>query len=261
MVTGAGGGIGRCVAHELSSLGAQVVLSGRTEAKLEAVARELAPRSTEILTLDIRRPEAVDSAFSALSERIERLHGLVNCAGGQFAAPASSISQRGFDAVIETNLRGTWACCRAAYDRFFAMNGGAIVNVTADHRRGMPMMAHSGAARAGVENLTMTLAIEWASQSVRVNAVAPGIIQSSGLDTYPEPVQTILRELPAQLPMGRFGTVAEVSAAVGFLLSTAASYITGATLHVDGGSSLMGPLHPRFRGQPTSAYHGWDDAD
>lgn len=258
VVTGGGSGIGRCIAHELASLGAEVVLAGRTEAKLSTVAEEIAADGGRALVVpcDIRDEEAVEALFARVIEARGRVHGLVNNGGGQFAAPAAAISTRGFRAVVETNLVGTFTMCKKAFEVSMAEHGGAIVNIVADMFRGMPMMAHSGAARAGVVNLTQTLALEWAQAGVRINAVAPGVIASSGLASYPDHVKEHLKTLPRELPAARLGTEAEVAAAVCFLLSPGAAYINGITIRVDGGSSLyrhpfdMAPSEatPRFDG-------------
>ncbi len=257
VVSGSGSGIGRCVAHELATLGAHVVLVGRDEDKLRRVQAELREGASTVQLCDIREEDQVEALFSAL-EADGGFQGVVNNAGGQFVSPAASISRRGFEAVVRTNLIGTFLMCKSAYHHGLAAEGGAIVNMLVDNHRGMPMMAHSGAARAGVENLTRTLALEWAEDHIRVNAVAPGIIASSGLENYPEAVQEALRQLPRELPLGRFGTEAEVSSAIVFLLSDAARYITGATLRVDGASSLY--RHPFTLGArtPAPAHRGFD---
>lgn len=258
VVTGGGSGIGRCIAHELASLGAKVVLAGRDAEKLERVAEEIAADggAARPAPCDIRDEARVAALFEDVLAVEGRVDLLVNNGGGQFAAPAASLSPRGWRAVVETNLTGTFLMCKQAFESWMSEHGGAIVNVVADMWRGMPMMAHSGAARAGVVNLTQTLALEWAGAQVRVNAVAPGVIASSGLAKYPEPVQAAVAELPKELPAGRLGTESEVSAAVVFLSSPGARYVNGATLRVDGASSLYrhafaiepeGPA-PRFAG-------------
>jgi citronellol/citronellal dehydrogenase len=128
--------------------------------------------------------------------------------------------------------------CRAAYLHSMQAHGGAIVNIVADMWRGFPNMAHTGAARAGVVNLTQSLALEWAASGIRINAVAPGLIDSSGLRTYPEAVREMLGVVAQEIPAQRMGTEAEVAAAVTFLLSPGAAYISGATLRIDGAGSL-----------------------
>ena len=258
VVSGGGTGIGRCVSHELARLGAHVVLTGRTQERLDQVTREIEADGgrASAQRCDIRNEDEVGALFEHVMKERGTLHALVNNGGGQFAAPAASMSPRGWRAVVDTNLNGTYLMCRAAFEASMSDHGGTIVNVVADMWRGMPMMAHSGAARAGVVNLTQTLALEWSSSRVRVNAVAPGIIASSGLHNYPAPVQEALARLPRELPAARFGTESEVSSAVCFLLSEGARYVNGATLRVDGASSLyrhpfaLDPVDPtpRFSG-------------
>ena len=234
VVTGAGSGIGRCTAHELASLGAHVVLVGRTAARLEAVAGEIRADGGEAShhACDIRDEEAVKATVSAVLAARGRIHGLVNNAGGQYPAELASISARGWQAVIANNLTGGFLMARECYNQCMRAHGGAIVNMLADMWNGMPGMGHSGAARAGMLNLTETAAAEWAP--VRVNAVAPGWIASSGMDTYPEAMQPLIQSLPRHVPALRLGTEAEVSAAIVFLLSEAAAFVSGACLRIDG---------------------------
>ena len=240
LITGGGTGIGRAIAHELASLGAHVILAARREEKLAEVAAEIegAGGQASYYLVNIRDEESISALFDKLE--VERLDGLVNNAGGQFMSPAESISKKGWHAVIETNLTGTFTITREAFNRYFAKSGGAVVSVVADMWRGFPGMAHTGAARAGVVNLTQTLAVEWARAGVRVNAVAPGLIEGSGFSTYPAAVQGWIHGMKDNVPAKRFGTESEVAAAVTFLLSPAATYITGETIRVDGASSLWG---------------------
>ena len=180
VVTGGGSGIGRCVAHELASLGAMVVVTGRNRDKLDRAVVEIAEDGgrAEALAFDIRDEEAVGSAIGQIVEKHGRIHGLVNNAGGQFPAPMAQISKKGFDAVVANNLTGGFLVMREVFTRSMRDHGGAIVNMAADMWRGMPGMAHSGAARAGTVNLTKTAAYEWAPSGVRVNCVAPGWVAS-----------------------------------------------------------------------------------
>lgn len=238
LVTGGGSGLGRCTAHELAALGATVALAGRKVDRLERVAAEIAaaggpPASCH--PVDIRDEEAVTTTVSAVLARHGRLDGLVNNAGGQFPAPLEAISLKGWDAVVRTNLAGGFLVAREAYRQWMKAHGGAIVNMIADIWHGMPGMGHSGAARAGMLNFTETAACEWAASGVRVNAVAPGWVASSGLDTYDESMKAQLRRLRAVVPLQRFGTESEVSATIVFLLSEAAAFITGTCVRIDGG--------------------------
>ena len=240
MVTGGGSGIGRCIAHELASLGAEAILVGRTESKLRAVSEEILDDggAATWAVCDIRDEERVQETIREILEGGKRLDGLVNNAGGQFPAPLALINQKGFETVVRTNLVGGFLMAREAYSQCMSEHGGAIVNITADHHGGMPGMGHSGAARAGMENFTRTAAYEWASSGVRVNAVAPGWIASSGMDTYDGMIKAIIPTLKESIPLRRMGTEAEVSAAVCFLLSEGANFISGATLRVDGAASV-----------------------
>lgn len=240
LVTGGGTGIGRCTAHELAALGATVVVAGRREDVLRRTAEEIgdAGGRADLAVLDIRDDGAVDDVVAGVVGRHGRIDLLVNNAGGQFPAPAEDISPNGWRAVVDLNLTGTFLVSRAVFRRSMAAHGGAVVSVVADVRNGFPGMAHTGAARAGVINLTRTLAVEWASHHVRVNAVAPGTIFSSGMDTYDEAFQRLAADRARRIPAGRIGTESETSAAIVFLLSPAAAFTTGVTLQVDGGASL-----------------------
>jgi len=182
----------------------------------------------------------------------------VNNAGGQFPAPLEAISQKGWDAVVRTNLTGGFLVAREVVRQSMKENGGAIVNITADNFNGMPLMGHSGAARAGMVNFTETAALEWSSYGIRVNAVAPGKIASSGLDSYDEETKQSIRTRYRHVPLNRFGTEAEVSAAVAFLLCDAAAYITGTVLRVDGGTPLARPgwaMPDHRRSQSFQGFH------
>ncbi|MCW5611786.1 MAG: SDR family oxidoreductase [Rubrivivax sp.] len=259
-VTGGGSGIGRCVAHELASLGAEVVISGRNSSKLERVAAEITEDGGRVLwrAFDIRDEDAVKAAIADVVAS-GPVSGLVNNAGGQFPAPMAQISKRGFEAVVSNNLTGGFLMMREMFTQCMQHHGGAIVNVTADCRNGMPKMAHTSAARAGMSNLTKTAAFEWGYAGVRVNAVAPGPIASSGMDTYDEYMRTVhIPTLKEGLPLKRMGTVDEVSAAIVFLLCPAAAFITGATLQLDGGASLGSRSHElpeATRQQPFNGFH------
>jgi citronellol/citronellal dehydrogenase len=260
IVTGGGSGIGRCTAHELVSLGATAALVGRNAEKLATVAAEIAEDGGKASThpCDIREEATVRDSVAGIIAAHGRIDGLVNNAGGQFQAPLADISQKGWEAVVRTNLTGGFLMARECYTQWMRAHGGSIVNIVADMWNGMPLMGHSGAARAGMVNLTATAAAEWGASGVRVNAVAPGWIASSGFDTYPADVQAMLRTLRNHTPLQRFGTEAEVSAAIVFLLSPAAGFISGDTLRVDGAAPNAKrhvDLEPHDRSRPWNGFH------
>jgi citronellol/citronellal dehydrogenase len=237
VITGGGSGIGRCTAHELAALGAHVVLIGRKLDKLQTVAEEIVVDGSAHVSFhacDIRQEEAVKSTVAAIAATHGRIDALVNNAGGQYITPLSQISAKGWQAVIDTNLTGGFLMARECYLQSMQAHGGAVVNIVADIWGSMPGMGHSGAARAGMVSFTETAALEWAKSGVRVNAVAPGYIASSGMDHYPAKAGPMLREMAETVPAGRFGNEAETSAAIVFLLSPAASFISGSVLRVDG---------------------------
>ncbi len=260
LVTGGGSGIGRCTAHELASLGAKVVLAGRRQDALDRVAAEIDEDggTADTAALDIRDEDLVAAAVARIIASHGPIHGLVNNAGGQFPAPLAKISAKGFRAVVDTNLTGGFIVAREVFSQSMQEHGGAIVNITADCHNGMPLMGHSGAARAGMENFTRTAAVEWGSFGVRVNAVAPGWIASSGLDTYDDPgLRRLLPRLKEAVPVKRLGTEAEVSAGICFLLSDGAAFISGATLRVDAGGSLQSAFFPLAPARNVTTFQGF----
>ena len=259
-VTGGGSGIGRCVAHELASLGATVLISGRTQEKLDKVAAEIAEDGGRCHTaaFDIRDEDAVKAGVAAVIAQHGPVSGLVNNAGGQFPAPLMAISKKGFDAVVANNLTGGFLMMREVFNQSMEKHGGSIVNMTADFRNGMPGMGHSGAARAGMSNLTQTAAFEWAHAGVRVNAVAPGWIASSGMDTYGGAMRALIPRLKQHVPLRRMGEEAEVSAVIAFLLSPAAAFVSGVTVQIDGAASLgseIFPLGATSKSVPFDGFH------
>ena len=236
VVTGGGSGIGRCTAHELAALGAHVVLVGRNAEKLQATATEIQADGGDASfhVCDIRNEAAVQAMVADIVAARGHIDGLVNNAGGQYITPLEKISAKGWQAVIDTNLTGGFLVARECYLQSMQAQGGAVVNIVADIWGSMPGMGHSGAARAGMVSFTETAAVEWAKSGVRVNAVAPGYIASSGMDHYPPEAGPMLREMAQTVPLGRFGTEAETAAGIVFLLSPAASFISGTVLRVDG---------------------------
>ncbi len=267
IVTGGGSGIGRCTAHELAALGAHVVLVGRTQSKLEGVAAEIEEDGGEAswATCDIREEERVKEVVTQVLDDHDGIDALVNNAGGQFVSPLQAISKKGWDAVVGTNLTGGFLFAREVFNQSMEDRGqGAIVNIVADMWNGMPGMGHSGAARAGMVNFTKTAAVEWARAGVRVNAIAPGWIASSGMDSYPDYVKATIPALRESVPLKRFGTEAEVSSAIAFLLSPAAAFITGICLKIDGGAPLFPatfPVPDHDNSTPYNGFHRATDLD
>jgi len=260
LVTGGGSGIGRCTAHELAALGAHVAIAGRKIEKLLTVKQEIESSggSCETHAFDIREESQVKDAIAGIVAENGRIHGLFNNAGGQFPSPAAAMSAKGFDVVVRNNLTGGFIVSREVYTQSMQAHGGSIVNMTADYRNGFPNMVHTGAARAGMANLTMTLAYEWAVSGVRVNSVAPGWIASSGMDTYSGEFKEQIPKLKGYCPLGRLGTESEVSAVVCFLLCDAAGYITGTEIRIDGGTPLGNrsiDLPATGRSKPFNGFH------
>jgi len=259
VVTGGGSGLGRCTAHELASLGAEVALVGRKAEKLAAAAAEIAAAGGMATPhpCDIRIEEEVKRTVAAIVAAHGRIDGLVNNAGGQFSAPLKEINQKGWETVVRTNLTGGFLVARECFTQSMEAHGGAIVNIIADMWRSMPGMGHSGAARAGMLNFTETAAVEWAYAGVRVNALAPGVIASSGLATYPEEMRPRIANIWRQVPLKRLGTESEVSAAIVFLLSDAAAFISGSCLRVDGAHPNARPNWPLPDHDRSKPYYGF----
>lgn len=238
LVAGGGGGLGRCIAHELASLGAMVVLAGRTLTKLERVADEIDHDGGQVagcFAVELRDEEAVCGLVKSIVSMHGPLHGLVNAAGGQFPAALADLSLNGWNAVLNNNLTSYFLLAKEVYKQSLHERGGSIVNIGADYDSGMPGMGHNGAARAGLSNFTQTAATEWGRDGVRVNCVIPGFIATTGLDRYPEEDWDALISIERKIPLARHGTAAEISAMVVFLLSPMAAYVTGADFRVDGG--------------------------
>lgn len=262
-IPGGGGGLGRCIAHELSSLGARLVIAGRSMEKLQKIQQEIHEDGGEvagIYSAELRDEAAVTDLVAEILSSHGRIHGLVNAAGGQFPSSLEDLSLNGWNAVINNNLTSYFLTSRELYRQCFKAHGGNIVHIGADYHRGMPGMGHNGAARAGLANLTMTSAVEWAGANVRVNSVIPGFIATTGLDRYPESAWSSLQRVVEKAPISRHGTAAEISAAVVFLMSEMASYITGTEIVVDGGmqfgkGSFVFTAEQQTSHQPYNGFH------
>ena len=239
LVTGGGSGIGLEIAKQLLACGATVYIAGRKQEKLEKALLSLhSVGKVRAFALDIRETAHIKHLADMIEVQSGRLDILINNAGGQFPSPAEDISEKGWNAVVNTNLNGTWFMTQEMAKRFFfKQNEGSIVNIVMNNFSGTPGMTHSGAARAGVMNFTQSLAVEWANRGIVINCVAPGIIQSSGLENYPP---SLLQGISSKIPMKRLGTCAEVAELTLFL--AVSKYITGETVYIDGGNRFWGDM-------------------
>lgn len=240
LITGGGTGIGLASATEMGLLGAKIAICGRRPEPLREAVNQLESQGIEGFgaPCDIREPEMIDAFVDLVVERFGRIDVLVNNAGGQFPTTAEALSAKGFHAVIRNNLVGTWAMTHAVANKaMIPQKRGRIVNVIANIVRGFPGMVHTGAARAGVDNMTKTLAVEWAIHGIRANAVAPGVIVTSGTKQYPP---ELLESAEKANPLHRLGTAEEVSHLITYLASRYADFITGQTVYIDGGASIWG---------------------
>lgn len=243
IVTGAGTGIGRATARRLAALGATVIGCGRTEATLAETGGLIAAAGGRFRhrIVNVRDADAAAAFIAEVGGAEGAIDLLVNNAGGQFFAPATEISARGWQAVIDLNLTAVFTLCKAAH-AFLARRGGAIVNISLSAvERGSMGMAHSIAARAGVLGLTKTLALEWARDRIRANCIGPGTVPTRGLEG--EADRALLDRLVAATPLGRTTTPEEVAELIAFLASPAGAMITGQLLQIDGGAHLGAGLH------------------
>ena len=247
IVTGGGSGIGSAIAREMGFAGAKVVIASRKEDRIQAAAKGLSKelgRPVHGFAADIRNRDDVAQLVDYALQTFGRIDVLVNNGGGQFFSPAHAITPNGWDAVVATNLTGTWNMTQAVANGWMLENGGGkIINITMNTLRGFPGMAHSCAARSGVEGMTKTLAIEWAFANIQVNCIQPGVIASSGLRNYPDP-EALVAKAQKAIPAKRLGTVEEIAWTTTWLSSLAGNYITGQIFTVDGGRELWGELWP-----------------
>jgi peroxisomal 2,4-dienoyl-CoA reductase len=249
LVTGGGTGIGFGIASCLGAAGASVALASRKPEHLESAAERLRAAGTQVTTVEtnVRDPEAAARMVERVVGELGRLDILVNNAAGNFYAPSASVSPNAWRAVVETDLYGTFYCAQAAYPVMKAQGGGRIVSISMTlHYRGWPLMAHATAAKAGVDALSRTLALEWAPDRITVNVVAPGPIPTEGVKKAFTPpggtadVPAMDEYVAGAIPLGRWGTPEDIGQMVTFLAGPAGEWITGAIFVVDGGTWLAG---------------------
>lgn len=244
LVTGGGTGLGRAIARELARTGASLVIAARRPEPLEETRAELEARGTACLAVpaDVREPDQVQALVDAALERFGRIDVLVNNAGGQFAAPAELISLKGWRAVHRLNVDAVWDLTRTVATRSMIPNRrGLVVFIGFSPRRGIPLMIHSAAARAALENLAGGIAIEWSRYGIRAVCVATGAIDTPAFRAYGD---AFVEEAIRTSPLGRLIAPEEVAALIAFLATPAAASITGTTIVVDTGNDAWGLGYP-----------------
>lgn len=254
LVTGGGTGIGLGISELLAELGAHVVIASRKPAHLESALAAIEARGhkASAVPLDVRDPERVKAVVDEIAQRHGRIDLLVNNAAGNFYAPSATLSPNAWKSVVEIDLYGTFYCSQAVYPIMAQQGGGRIVSTSMTlHYRGWPLMAHATAAKAGVDALTRTLAVEWAPQRIRVNAIAPGPIPTDGVrkaftpppesgvpDVFAAAEAKMAEYARVGIPLGRWGSPRDIANMVAFLASPAGDWITGAIFVIDGGEWL-----------------------
>ena len=247
VVSGAGSGLGRAIATLFARLGADLAICGRNPEKLEKTTEYLRGFGGKVLAkqLTIRDPEQVSDFIESVHVEFGRLDVLVNNAGGQFPQAALDFSVKGWNAVIDTNLNGTWWMMQNAARKWVETGQtGNVVNIVADIWRGMPGIAHTAAARAGVIYLSKTVAVEWAPNSIRVNCVAPGCCESNGFGNYPAEGSATFRD---SNPMLRAGDEWDIAQGVAYMAAPSGKFVTGEVLTIDGGQQMWGDPWPTGR--------------
>lgn len=243
LITGAAGGIGTAMSTMFGRLGATIVACGRTEETLDELAKNLRSIDVEVHTevMTIRDPDQVSTLIDTANERCGRIDHVINNAGGQFSSPALDISPKGWNAVVETNLYGTWYMMQAAARRWVADNtAGNIINISTIQGRASVGIPHTAASRAGGVALTRSLAVEWAPHDIRVNSIAVGVIASEGLQTYPDEAKASF----GHNPMRRLGDVWDVAQGAAYLAGPTGAFVTGTHLQITGGEHVWGEYWP-----------------
>lgn len=266
VVTGGGTGIGKSIVKELAVLGCKVVIASRKHENLivtsDKINKEVGEELVHPFQCNIRNEEEVKNLMENTVHKFGKLNHLVNNGGGQFISKFSDMHTKGWNAVIDTNLNGTYYCLQQVYKAWMGENGGNIVNILVNNWNGFPLMSHSGAARAGIHNLTKTLALEWVDKGIRINSVAPGVIYSDTAAANYKDHPELFTAAQKVIPMKRTGTVEETSSIVCFLLSPGASFITGDIVKLDGGQSLYGHTGFSIKGHSNCKPYQWqDDSD
>ena len=242
-VTGGGSGICKGITRAFMAHGANAAIVGRTAERLTATAEELSAETSRgclACPADVRDPKAIEAALDATIERFGRVDIVVNGAAGNFLCPAATLSYNGFKTVVDIDTMGTFNVCRAAFDKGLQAHGGVILNISATlHYAATPLQTHAAAAKAAVDSLTRSLALEWGSLGIRVNAIAPGPIEDTEGMARLAP-KDMKQKLTDAIPIRRFGTIEDIANAALFLASDAASYVHGEIFVVDGGAWLPG---------------------
>lgn len=245
MISGGGSGMGRAMAVLSARLGANVIICGRREERLvevhDGIEKHLG-KKIDYQSVNIRDADSVEAFMQRAFDTFGTVDTLINSAGGQFSQDAIDFSRKGWLAVIDTNLNGTWWMMQEAAQRWRETGQpGNIINITATVERGMPQSAHSCAARAGVIYVSKTVSTEWAPYKIRVNCIAPGAIETEGVTQYND---DDLKHFAAANPMKRFGDVWDIAESAIYLTAPSGKFITGEVITVDGGMNQHGWVWP-----------------
>ncbi len=242
-VTGGGSGICKGITRALMAHGADAVITSRKQERLDEASKELEEatgRRCLGVACDVRQPDTVEAALDAAIERFGKLDIVVNGAAGNFLCPAASLSYNAFRTVMEIDTLGTYNVCRAAFDKYMQKHGGTILNISATlHYGATPLQTHASAAKAAVDSITRSLAVEWGGNGIRINGIAPGpIADTEGMSRLAP--KDFKEKLAKIIPLGRLGEIEDIANLAVFLCTDAASLIHGETVVADGGAWLAG---------------------